>query len=313
MKYAAKGILNVIIVCVFVIVIFHPDRHAKYYTFIENTGTFDEIFMNPVQNNKLVSTCPKSFYKQLIETKREVDLYNVYDIEPFTSPVLGGEYSPSDCYPIFSVAIIVPYRNRETQLTIFLKYMHYFLQKQKLRYRIFVVEQSNVLPFNRAQMLNVGALEAMKMNYSCLILHDVDLFPLNLQNIYACFKKPRHMSSSIDTFRYNLPYLGLCGGVLSIQASQFKKINGMSNIFYGWGGEDDDFFKRLQKYDLIPCRLSPEVSVYTMMSHKKEVASADRLMNLKYTIERQEADGLNTVGNNYKVHLKALYTLVVVF
>lgn len=43
-------------------------------------------------------------------------------------------------------------------------------------------------------------------------------------------------------FRFNLPYLGLFGGVISISARQFKDINGMSNVYDGWGGEDDDLF-----------------------------------------------------------------------
>lgn len=43
-------------------------------------------------------------------------------------------------------------------------------------------------------------------------------------------------------FRFHLPYLGLFGGVISISARQFKDINGMSNVYDGWGGEDDDLF-----------------------------------------------------------------------
>lgn len=79
--------------------------------------------------------------------------------------------------------------------------MHAFLQKQRIHYKIIIVEQNDNSQFNRAKMLNVGANEAIKSNFPCLILHDVDLFPLNSGNIYACTKKPRHMSSSVDTFR----------------------------------------------------------------------------------------------------------------
>lgn len=79
--------------------------------------------------------------------------------------------------------------------------MHFFLQKQYISYRIFIIEQNNNLPFNRAKLLNIGALIAIKMNYRCLILSDVDLLPLNTGNLYTCSKLPRHMCSSIDTFR----------------------------------------------------------------------------------------------------------------
>lgn len=79
--------------------------------------------------------------------------------------------------------------------------MHGFLQQQNLSYRIFIVEQNDILPFNRAKMLNYGAKVAIDLGMKCLVLHDVDLLPMNSGNLYACSKRPRHMSSSIDVFR----------------------------------------------------------------------------------------------------------------
>lgn len=57
--------------------------------------------------------------------------------------ILGGEYTPKDCKPLFKVAILIPYRNRDEQLKIFLNYAHNFLQKQNIHYRIFVIEQKD--------------------------------------------------------------------------------------------------------------------------------------------------------------------------
>ena len=45
---------------------------------------------------------------------------------------------------LLQVAFIIPFRNRPQQLSIFLRHMHPLLKKQKLDYRIFVVEQVNI-------------------------------------------------------------------------------------------------------------------------------------------------------------------------
>ena len=65
------------------------------------------------------------------------------EIEAFhanTSIRSGGHWFPSHCTARYRVAIIIPYRNRDMQLRIFLNFMHTFLQKQQLDYRIFLVE-----------------------------------------------------------------------------------------------------------------------------------------------------------------------------
>lgn len=59
-------------------------------------------------------------------------------LSTFVTP--GGHYRPDICIPDTCVALIIPYRDRENQLRIFLKHMHQFLSKQGLEYTIFVVE-----------------------------------------------------------------------------------------------------------------------------------------------------------------------------
>jgi hypothetical protein len=160
--------------------------------------------------------------------------------KPYTEDVLGdsnikmgGEYFPSSCAPSFSTAILVVYRNREQHLKSFLAYMHNYLRAQQIHYRIFVVEQYDSKPFNRAKLFNIGAHYAMKLDFPCLVLHDVDLMPISLGQLYGCTVKPRHMCSSLDQFRYHLPYYGLFGGVVAIDTNIFQLINGMSNMFQG--------------------------------------------------------------------------------
>ena len=45
-----------------------------------------------------------------------------------------------------------------------------------------------------------------------------------------------------------MPYENYYGGVCAISKEHFKKINGFSNIYFDWGGEDDDLLARFVKY-----------------------------------------------------------------
>lgn len=126
-------------------------------------------------------------------------------VEAKLSPLLrsGGWFQPFECKAKHHVAIIVPFRDRYAHLSIFLKNIHPFLMKQNIEYRIFIIEQTNGKPFNRAALMNIGYLEALKLfSWDCFIFHDVDLLPLDDRNFYTCPRQPRHMSVAIDTFQY---------------------------------------------------------------------------------------------------------------
>lgn len=58
-------------------------------------------------------------------------------------------------------------------------------------------------PFNRASLLNAGALEALKQHdFQCFVFHDVDLLMEDDRNLYTCPQQPRHMSVAVDTMKY---------------------------------------------------------------------------------------------------------------
>lgn len=96
----------------------------------------------------------------------------------------GGHFRPSECRARDRVAIIVPYRDREQHLRSFLHNLHPILSRQQIDYAIFVIEQVPGQPFNRAKLMNVGFVEALKSyNFSCFIFHDVDLLPEDDRNL----------------------------------------------------------------------------------------------------------------------------------
>ena len=41
-----------------------------------------------------------------------------------------------------------------------------------------------------------------------------------------------------------LTYEELIGGVLNIRSDHFLTVNGYSNLYWGWGAEDDDLYYR---------------------------------------------------------------------
>ena len=75
---------------------------------------------------------------------REALNRTVIDIESLTeiySFMKDGHYKPLNCTPVKKVAIIVPYRDRESQLKIFLNNVIPRIYRQQLEFGIYIVEQ----------------------------------------------------------------------------------------------------------------------------------------------------------------------------
>uniref|UniRef100_A0A0B7A0Q6 Beta-1,4-galactosyltransferase n=1 Tax=Arion vulgaris TaxID=1028688 RepID=A0A0B7A0Q6_9EUPU len=211
----------------------------------------------------------------------------------------GGRYKPSDCVSRHRVAIIIPFRNREEHLMILLKNLIPMLSRQQLDYGIFVIEQVMPGKFNRAMLMNIGYTEAMKTyDYQCVVFHDVDLVPENDRNIYSCPQMPRHLSAAIDKFHYRLPYTGIYGGVSAVNKEQFQTINGFSNMFFGWGGEDDDMAYRISHAGYKITRYPMDIARYKMIKHVKDAGNEQnplRFALLKNSAKRMFVDGLNSL------------------
>ncbi|KAL4658620.1 beta-1,4-galactosyltransferase 4 [Arapaima gigas] len=220
------------------------------------------------------------------------------EVEKENTRVKEGHFEPVECRPRQSVAILIPHRNREKHLLYLLYHLHPFLQRQQLHYAVYVIHQAGNAMFNRAKLLNVGYLEALKdHNWDCFIFHDVDLVPENDYNLYMCDQQPKHLVVGRNVTGYKLRYKGYFGGVTAMTKKQFFKVNGFSNNYWGWGGEDDDLRIRVELQHMKIMRPSVDVARYTMIFHKRDSGNEvnkDRMRLLQQTRRVWKKDGINT-------------------
>ncbi|NXW87900.1 B4GT4 galactosyltransferase, partial [Alopecoenas beccarii] len=220
------------------------------------------------------------------------------EVEKENPQVSKGRYHPTECSALQHVAILIPHRNREKHLLYLLEHLHPFLQRQQLDYGIYVIHQAGSTKFNRAKLLNVGYLEALKeANWDCFIFHDVDLVPENDFNIYTCDRQPKHLVVGRNNTGYRLRYQGYFGGVTALTRDQFSKVNGFSNNYWGWGGEDDDLRIRVEIQKMRVVRPSADVARYTMIFHKRDHGNeenGERMKLLRQVSRTWKTDGLNS-------------------
>ncbi|KAG9472663.1 beta-1,4-galactosyltransferase 4 [Eleutherodactylus coqui] len=227
---------------------------------------------------------------------------NLEDVQKKYSMVSNGQYQPKTCRAQQKVAILIPHRNREKHLLYLLDNLHPFLQRQQLHYAIYVIHQAGDVKFNRAKLLNIGYLEALKEeNWDCFIFHDVDLVPENDFNTYLCDSEPKHLVVGRNVTGYKLRYEGYFGGVTAMTKKQFAKVNGYSNNYWGWGGEDDDLRYRVEFQKMTVVRPSVEIARYTMIFHTRDAGNevnSQRMQLLRKASKVWKTDGLNSCSYN---------------
>lgn len=147
-----------------------------------------------------------------------------------------------------TLAILVPFRDRFEELLEFVPHMYKFLDAQNVPFHIFVIQQKDNNRFNRASLINVGFLYTKNV-YDYIAMHDVDLLPLNpdLKYDYPA-NGPLHISSPKTHPKYH--YTTFIGGILLVKKEHYELVDGMSNKYWGWGLEDDEFYVRLKEAGL---------------------------------------------------------------
>lgn len=133
-----------------------------------------------------------------------------------------------------------------------------------------------------------------------MICLDVDLIPENDQNLYSCSgltDRPIHMSANVRSDLnggYTTIYPFLVGGVLKIRPDTFVRLNGYSNKYFNWGGEDDDIGLRFLSKDI--CVQRPKDGFYYAHSHSMQIRNQNRFKLLFDAVLRQDTDGLTNIN-----------------
>lgn len=138
----------------------------------------------------------------------------------------------------------MPFRDRFEELLQFAPHMNTFLTDQHVPHQIFVLNQVDRYRFNRASLINVGFLYTKPL-FDYIAMHDVDLLPINQQLRYEYpANGPFHVASPDLHPKYH--YKTFVGGILLVRREHFQQMNGMSNKYWGWGLEDDEFYIRIK-------------------------------------------------------------------
>jgi beta-1,4-galactosyltransferase 1 len=192
--------------------------------------------------------------------------------------------------------VIVPYRNREAHLERFLPVMyHYLAQHLAGPFTITIVEQADKKPFNRAKLLNIGTQFTTETTY--FAFHDIDHLPINVDYSYP--EQPTQLVAS------GVQQIGYFGGVSLINKTQFANtLDGYSNNFWGWGGEDNEMCNRLHDKGL---PLINRFGTFDMLPHAK-AGRFDAGKMAQAARPRDINDGLhNTVFTLITMHRRPLY------
>ena len=205
--------------------------------------SFDKIISWPMVSQKFSRIIHRSSYQLFISRNQSSNF--------LLMPSNYSFYHPTTCVASQCVAILIPARNRDKHLRHLLYHLPKILVNQLSCFGIYVLDQyDEQTTFNKAKLFNSGVLEAKKDKpWDCFVFHDVDLLLKNQSILYKCESdgNPLHLSVAIDKYNYRLFnwYETTVGGVSLFDWRAIEMINGWSNEFWGWGGEDDNMYSRV--------------------------------------------------------------------
>jgi hypothetical protein len=180
------------------------------------------------------------------------------------------------------LAIIVPYRDRQEHVQMFLPHVVAYFARDKLDrfidYAIHIVEQAPGKPFNRGLLKNAGFRIARETcDYVCF--HDVDYLPLWAD--YSYTPSPTRLIWHGLKERENPETF--FGGVVAFPNDAFARVNGYSNGYWGWGLEDFELGLRCDIAGLARARRD---GTYRALPHPNAGYNEDRTLTAEASANR---------------------------
>lgn len=138
--------------------------------------------------------------------------------------------------------IFIPYRDRKKQLEKLLPSLN--KKFKNFNYEIKIIEQIDDKPFNLAKLTNIGFSIFLKKekNFNwTYIFQPVDCYPIEVDyNIY----------DNDIVYHFDKSYSLDWAKAFCYKPESFIKINGYTNEYWGWGGEDSELILKSKIYSL---------------------------------------------------------------
>ena len=197
--------------------------------------------------------------------------------------------------PVPKLIFIIPYRNREHQYKFYIRHMKNIILEDysPSDYRLLFIHQNDNRGFNRGAMKNIGFIY-VKNTYPTtykditLVFNDIDIMPI--YNNIINFNTVPGIIKHFYGFTFAL------GGLFSIKAGDFEKINGFPN-YWGWGYEDNLINKRA-----ISSKLTIDRSEFYEILDKNFIVIFDKDIRIANKTDffhflKESPDGINTIYN----------------
>jgi GT2 family glycosyltransferase len=102
------------------------------------------------------------------------------------------------------------------------------------------------------------------------------MLPLNKDCLYSSQKSPAHLANYVEQFDFDYQN-DYYGGVCIFNKTDFQEINGFSNEYWGWGGEDNDLNLRVLFKGIAWHKLP---GIYKSQKHKRILWDSSKKISL---------------------------------